>query len=59
MMDVSQTIMQYILKLYSAVCQLHLNKTGKGGEVTDAYKCALQTAQLVTSIIVPIQGNIT
>ena len=33
MMDVSQTIMQYILKLYSAVCQLHLNKTGKKNQI--------------------------
>ena len=51
--------MLYTLNVCNAICQLHLNKTGKGGEVTDAYKCALQTAQLVTSIIVPIQGNIT
>ena len=29
MMYVSQIIMLYTLNLYSAVCQLHLNKTGR------------------------------
>ena len=30
MMYVSQIIMWYTLNLYSAVCQLYLNKTGVG-----------------------------
>ena len=29
MMPVSQIIMLYTLNLYSAVCQLYLNKTGR------------------------------
>ena len=30
MMYISQVIMLYTLNLYSAVCQLFLNKTGRG-----------------------------
>ena len=33
MMYVSQIIMPYTLNIYSAICQLYLNKTGRKKEI--------------------------
>ena len=38
MMYVSQIIMLYILNLYSILCQLHLNKTGRKKKRSDDQK---------------------
>ena len=51
MMCVSQIIILYILNLYSVICQLYLNKTGrKNGE--NMYQPPVQSVNLSTDILI-------